>query len=318
MWLAHVRALAPVVDTLARHLAPALADSAARADTLAAVAAAGQPIIPPFDWSDFEMHWSTVYGILAMTALYAYAMLVVRRRRGPGERGDGWRVVSFAAAQLTLFLALNGPMDELSDSYLFSAHMVQHLLLTELWAPLLLLALPGWLQGELLGLGPPGRWLERLTRPLPAFVLFNVVFTAWHLPQLYDWMVADERVHIVAHLLFMATSVLLWWPMIESAPGRSRVSAPVKMLYLALVGVAMMPVAGFISMATVVIYPCYVAAPRVFGLSALADQQLGGLIMWVPGSVAFWAALTAVYFRWAMAKEREELAGLKASPAGGG
>jgi cytochrome c oxidase assembly factor CtaG len=89
------------------------------------------------------------------------------------------------------------------------------------------------------------------------------------------------------------------------------------MLYLALVGVAMMPVAGFISMATVLIYPAYVAAPRVFGLTPLADQQLGGLIMWVPGSVAFWAALTAVYFRWALAKEREELAGLSPQPAPG-
>jgi putative membrane protein len=293
MLLAHAHAAAPAVEAVARHA------------------------IPPFDWSDFELHWSTIYGILAMSALYAWTMGVVRRRRRLAARGDGWRVTSFVAAQLTLFLALNGPMDELSDTYLFSAHMVQHLLLTELWAPLTLLALPGWLQGDLLGLGAPGRWLERLTRLLPAFLLFNVVFTAWHLPLLYDWMVADERVHIVAHLLFMATSILLWWPMIESAPGRRPVSAPVKMLYLALVGVAMMPVAGFISMATVLIYPAYVAAPRVFGLTPLADQQLGGLIMWVPGSVAFWAALTAVYFRWALAKEREELAGLSPQPAPG-
>jgi putative membrane protein len=83
-------------------------------------------------------------------------------------------------------------------------------------------------------------------------------------------------------------------------------SDPAKMLYLALISVPMMPVAAFISLADGILYPWYMAAPRVFGLSPHADQQIGGLIMWVPGSLVFWAAMSVIFFRWALAQEKQE------------
>src|SRR5262245_28814472 len=119
-------------------------------------------------------------------------------------------------------------------------------------------------------------------------------------------MMRNHNVHIATHILFMATAVLLWWPLIESAPGRARMSDPAKMLYLALVSVPMMPVAAFISLADGILYPWYMAAPRVFGLSPHADQQIGGLIMWVPGSLVFWVAMSVIFFRWALAQEKGE------------
>src|SRR5262249_21257283 len=215
------------------------------------------------------------------------------------RRNDGWRVTSYLAAQTVLFFSLNGPVHDLSDDYLFSAHMVQHLLLIEVWAPLLLLSLPDWVQQRLLDWGPPGRALAWLTRPVRAFTIFSVMFAIWHVQLLYGLMMRNHDVHIATHILFMATAVLLWWPLIESAPGTKRMSDPAKMLYLALISVPMMPVAAFISLADRILYPWYMTAPRVFGLTPHADQQIGGLIMWVPGSVVFWVALTVIYFRWA-------------------
>jgi putative membrane protein len=278
-----------------------------RAATEALPRAAGAlRAVPPFSWTDWSIHWSTVYGMAALTLVYATLMFAARRRRGRWEHNDGWRWASFTASQVVLFFSLNGPLHDLSDYYLFSAHMVQHLLLIEVWAPLLLLALPGWMQAKLLDWGWAGRALAALTRPLPAFALFNVAFTIWHTPQLYDLMMRNHDVHIATHLLFMATAILLWWPVIQSAPGRKPLSAPGKMLYLALLGVPMMPVAGFISLADGLLYPWYASSPRVFDLSPHQDQQLGGLIMWVPGSAIFWIAMSAVYFRWALEQERRE------------
>jgi putative membrane protein len=106
--------------------------------------------------------------------------------------------------------------------------------------------------------------------------------------------------------MFMVSAVLLWWPACQCAPGRPQLSGPGKMFYLFLITLPMMPVAAFISLATDLLYPWYAVAPRVFGLSALADQEIGGLIMWVPGNAVLWVAITVIFFRWAMSQEKKE------------
>lgn len=273
----------------------------------------GSPVryLPPFDWAEFGVHWSTVYGIAILTAIYAYWMFVVRPRRGLAGRGDRWRMASYVTAQTVLFFSLNGPLHDLSDEYLFSAHMIQHLLLIEVWAPLLLLSLPGWTQAMLLDWKAPGRALSWATQPIFAFTAFSVMFAIWHVQLLYGLMMRNHDVHIATHLLFMATAVLLWWPLVHTASGRPRLSDPAKMLYLFLITIPMMPVAAFISLADEPLYPWYMVAPRVFGLTPLQDQQIGGLIMWVPGNALLWIAISVIFFRWALSQEKKNRGGEK-------
>jgi putative membrane protein len=258
----------------------------------------------PFEWA-WSLHPSVLLGTGILGALYFYGIGPWRRRRAL-PRAPAWKVASFCGAMLVLLGSLNGPVHDLSDYYLFTAHMVQHLLLTLVFPPLLLAGTPGWLLQPLLR--PPAvRWVARvLTQPLMAAVLFSAAIIVWHLPPFYELMMRDHDVHIVTHLLFMATATLLWWPVMSPVPELPRLGYGLGMLYLFLVGIPMQIVAAMISLAGGVLYPWYSAAPRTWGLSPLDDQQLGGLIMWVPANLYMFLAIGVLFFAWAKESERED------------
>jgi len=242
--------------------------------------------------SGFSVHPSTVAGIGAYAALYIWRC---RRERRSPSRGQ---IAALIAGLSTLFLSLNGPLHDLSDVYLFSAHMVQHLLLTLCVAPLLVGSTPGWMIRPALawpGVGPIARWI---TRPMRCFLIFNVTIAAWHLPPLYNLAMANHPVHIVEHLSFLATAVLMWWPFLSPLPELPRLAYPGQMLYCFLMSIPMSIVAIYIAMADHVLYPAYEAAPRIWGLMPPEDQMIGGLIMWIPGGLFFYAVMTVVFFKW--------------------
>jgi putative membrane protein len=138
-----------------------------------------------------------------------------------------------------------------------------------------------------------------LTRPSGAFATFNVVLVAWHLPPIYNLVMDQHPIHILGHLLMMVASVILWWPVLSPLDELPRAPYPIQMLYLFVVGLPMVMVAIFISMADGPLYPYYAAAPRIWSqLTPRADQHLGGLIMWIPGGMVFLAAISVVFFRW--------------------
>jgi putative membrane protein len=205
-----------------------------------------------------------------------------------------------------LLLSLNGPIHDLSDYYLFSVHMVQHLVLTLVFPPLFLAGLPPWLLRYLLvrrGVRPIARLL---TRPWVAALLFSVTIAVWHLRPFYDLMMRNHEVHIATHLLFMVTATLMWWPVMSPLAELPRLPPLLAMLYLFLVGIPMQLVGALITFADEVLYPWYLAAPRTAGLSPLDDQQLGGLLMWIPGNLWIFAAIGVVFFKWAKEEERDE------------
>jgi len=247
-------------------------------------------------WSSFSVHWSTVIGLGLFGALYEW-----RARRGPRSPDDrvtaGQRAAFFIGVA-TMFLSLNGWLHDLSDSYLFSAHMVQHLLLTLVVAPLFIAGTPGWMLRPVLGwpvIAPALRWA---TRPIPAFAIFNVIIAGWHLPPLYNTAMANHNVHIGEHLMFIAAAVLMWWPVLSPLPELPRLPYPGQMLYLFLMSLPMSVVAVYIAYADTVLYPAYAAAPRIWGITPMADQMIGGLIMWVPGGLFFYGAISVVFFKW--------------------
>jgi putative membrane protein len=251
----------------------------------------------PFEWS-WSLHPSVVLGTALLGALYFCGIGPWRRRRNlpPVPR---WKVASFCGALLVLLGSLNGPMHDLSDYYLFSAHMLQHLLLTLLFPPLLLLGTPGWLLEPLLR-RPGVRGVARvLTHPVTAAVVYTFTIAVWHLAPYYDLMMRDHDVHIATHLMFMAAATLLWWPVMSPAPELPRLGYGLGMLYLFLVGIPMQIVAALITLSDDVLYPWYTAAPRTWGLSPLDDQQLGGLLMWVPANLWMFLAIGVLFLLWA-------------------
>jgi len=257
--------------------------------------------------SRFSVHASTVIGILALAALYEWRSRV--HRRAGGEPLGRAKPTVLAIALITLFLSLNGWLHDLSDSYLFSAHMVQHLVLALVVAPLLIMATPGWMLRPALawrGVGAVARWL---TAPAHCFVIFNVVLAAWHLPPMYEYAMAHHAIHIVQHLCFMTAAVLMWWPVLSPLPELPRLSYPGQMLYLFLLSIPMSLVAVCIGYADHVLYPWYASAPRIWGITPMQDQMIGSLIMWIPGGLFFFAIISVVFYKWQQVDGDETTAG---------
>ena len=252
----------------------------------------------PFVWG-WSSHPSVLIGAAVLGALYLYGTGPWRRRHLPGARVSGWQTASFFGALLSIVLSLNGPMHDLSDYYLFSVHMLQHLVLTLLMPPLFILGIPGWLVSPLLRPAPVLRFARFLTHPLVAALLFSVTLMLWHTVPFYDLMMRNHDVHIATHLMFMVTAVIMWWPVLGSAPELPRLPEGLQMLYLFLVSIPMQIVAALIAMADEVLYAWYAETPRTWGLSALQDQQIGGLLMWVPGNLWIFGAIGIIFFRWA-------------------
>jgi putative membrane protein len=244
--------------------------------------------------TEFTVHWSTVIGLAGAGALYLW-----RARQAPSRHSptSSQRTLFFAGLAL-IFFALNGWLHDLSDYYLFSAHMVQHLALTLVVPPLLIMGTPGWMLRPALawrGVGAAARWA---TAPVHAFLLFNVVIAVWHLPPMYEYAMEHHNVHIVQHLCFMISAVLMWWPIVSPLPELPRLSYPGQMLYLFLMTIPMSLVAVCIGYSGEVLYPAYASAPRLWGISPLQDQLIGALLMWVPGGFFFFTIISVVFFKW--------------------
>lgn len=252
----------------------------------------------PYEWA-WSLHPSVVLGTGLLGALYFYSIGPWRRASGAGPAASPGQILSFCTALIVLLVSLNGPMHDLSDYYLFSIHMVQHLLLTLVFPPLLLAGLPGWLLRPLLAFRGVLPALRVLTHPWVAALLFSASIIIWHLVPFYDLMMRDHEVHIATHLMFMVTATLMWWPVMSPVPELPRLPAGLAMLYLFLVGIPMQVVAAVITFADEVLYQWYAIAPRTFGLSPLDDQKLGALLMWVPGNLLLFGAISVVFFRWA-------------------
>jgi len=259
--------------------------------------------VAQIDWTGWSVHWSTVIGIAALGALYLW-----RASKAPGAgTPSGAQKLSFFSGLFVMFISLNGPLHDLSDSFLFAAHMVQHLILTLLIPPLLIGGTPGWMLRPLIRPMSVRAVAKFVTRPAICYLIFNLVIIGWHLPVFYNAAMANHNIHIGEHLMFMASAVLLWWPFMSPMPELPRLSYPAQLLYCFLTTLPMSVVAIYITMADHVLYPAYASAPRIWHLTPMMDQRIGGLIMWVPGSIVFYVLMSVVFFKW-VARGEDSLA----------
>jgi putative membrane protein len=254
-------------------------------------------------WRDWSWEPSVILGCLLLAGLYLGAAgpwrRGLQRRAGLAEtplpRG---KMVWFLGGVVVVLLALISPLDEIGDTYLFSAHMLQHLLLILGAAPMLLLGTPGWMLAGLLRNSLVRRSAGWLTNPVVAFLIFNFNFAAWHFPAMYQATLLNENIHILEHLSFLVTAVLNWWPVIGPAAELRRLPYPGQMLYLFLEAIPGTVLGAIFVFADGPLYPFYVSAGGLFGLSPDVDQQLGGLIMGTLSSLMYLAALGGVFMAW--------------------
>jgi|SRR5579863_2617409 len=255
-----------------------------------------------------EWNWqpSIIGGTLLILALYVYAVGPFREKFFPGEEFSMGKAVAFVIGVNLIFLSLFTALDELGDRYLFSAHMLQHLILTMVGPPLMLIGIPGWLIQPLLRNRIILKIGKVLTHPAVAFTLFNVDLWLWHAPLLYDATLLNETLHILEHLTFIVFGVIFWWPMFSPVKeGLPRLSTGGQILYLFFGSMPMVLLGAGLTFAPP-LYTPYINAPRVWGLSPATDQQLGGLLMWVPVSLYIIVIMSILFIRWMQRQEREQ------------
>lgn len=233
--------------------------------------------------------------LLLATLLYGLAVGPLRERIAPGTRFPRGRAALFYSAIGLTFLAEASPLHDLAERHLFSAHMVQHLALSYLVAPLFLWGVPAWLWRSLL-VGHLFTPLVRLlTHPLIAFALFNVFFSLWHLPVIYEGALHNSTLHHFEHVVFLGISLLLWWPLMSPLPELPRLPYAGQILYLMGMPIAQLPVFAAVTFATGPLYATY-AASTLF--DPHTDQALGGVLMKVGGLIAFGVPFIVIFWRW--------------------
>jgi putative membrane protein len=244
----------------------------------------------------------TVYvGLLLLAGAYAG---IARGRADLGRR----QTLYFGLGILTIWAALETPLDIVADHNLQSVHMLQHVLIGLVAPPLLLLGVSPSMAATLARV--PGA--RALTEPIPAQVAFAIVMGAWHLPALYSLTLQSEAVHVVEHLTFMATGTLFWWPVISATAAQShwRLSDAGRVLYLLFGTVPADTVSVILMFSHSPFYAFYVSAPRLLsGLDPLTDQVLAGVVLMAIGKLSSLVAILEIVFRW-LARARADEAAL--------
>jgi putative membrane protein len=252
---------------------------------------------------EFHVHPEVIIIGGALLLGYVHAL----RRWGPifHPRPDdppatGKQKVLFVSGVLTYLVAVGWPLHDIADQYLYSAHMVQHVLIGYLAPPLLLLGTPEWLGRALFGRGLAGRVYARLTRPLVAALAFNIAIAFIHWPLVVDTMVRNEAFHIGTHVLLFGTALLAWSSLCSPLPEvRGRLSEPAKMLFIFTMTLLPTIPASFLTFGETPLYPIYAETPNLLGLDARDDMQLAGLIMKSVVGLVLWIIISVMFFRWA-------------------
>jgi putative membrane protein len=249
-----------------------------------------------------------VYVLVAfLIGAYVYMVRVI----GPSAVAPGEpvvrrkHVVCFVAAMVMLFLASTWPLHQIGEQYLYSMHMVQHMVLSYFMPPLVLMATPEWLLRTLIGDGGLYRVLRWLTRPVIAAVTFNAMVIVTHIPGVVNHSVQSAPLHYTLHLLLVMTALIMWMPIVGPFQ-ELQISYGAKMIYLFALSVVPVVPAGWLTFAEGAVYKVYDEPVRVWGMSVTDDQQFAGAIMKVGGSIYLWTIIVFMWFKRFGAGWREE------------
>ena len=260
-------------------------------DGAVTLAAAGHP----------EIHWLqdplSLVPVAVLVVVYVRRFRAVRREDGHTARGAGaGHALAFAGGVAALVLALASPLDGLGEDYLFSAHMLQHVLLGDVAPVLLLLSLSRVLlrpvTRRLMGVE---RALGPLASPVTGLVLWLALMYLWHVPALYEAAIEHPVVHLVEHASFFTAGVAVWWPLIQPLPMRRRLTGLWTVAYIGCAKFGLAALGLYLTWSGNLLYDHYAGLPRIWGLDPIEDQNAGGAIMMVEQSLTFVIALVALF-----------------------
>jgi putative membrane protein len=242
-----------------------------------------------------------------------YVVIYLRRffqaREEAGGRGAGpLQFAAFIGAVLVLLIALVSPVDALGEDYLFSMHMVQHILLGDIAPLLVLLSLSRVimrpLTRRLMGIE---RALGPFAHPATGIVVWLTMIYVWHIPAMYDAALNHSGIHALEHTCFFFGGIALWWPLIQPVPMRHKLTGLGVFAYLVSAKISIGLLGIFLTWSHGVAYPYYEHVPRIWGLSAIEDQNLGGAIMMVEQSIVLVIAFVVLFIRMLLQSEQDEL-----------
>jgi putative membrane protein len=263
-------------------------------------------------WQAHAEVWVLVLGVLV---LGVYAVRVI----GPKVVPPGRPIVTrrqrgfFWTGLFLLWLVSDWPVHDIAEEYLFSVHMVQHLVLSLVVPPLFLLATPTWLARLIVPEGSAAyRWIMRLTRPLVAGILFNLVIAVIHIPGVMNASIETGPLHYGIHVLVVTSAFIMWTPVCGPFPER-RMAMPAQMVYLFLMSVLPTIPAAWLTFAEGTVYKAYDASFRLWGVSPASDQQAAGLLMKLVGGFYLWGIIFTIFVRWAKRHAEADAAGITVS-----
>lgn len=258
-----------------------------------------------------QLHWHTepllLITLLGVGWLYALAVGPLRKQIASNVSFHLSTTILFYSGLFVTYIAVGSPLDQLGEQFLFSAHMMQHMLLIYAATTLFIFGTPSWLIDWIL----QPRWLKKtmlvLTHPACGGLLFTFVYTVWHVPALYELALYDKRVHILEHWTMFGLGFIMLWPYLTTSKTVPRRSYGVRMLAIFLLMIGQLPVFAFLSFAGEAIYPTYIWAPRIIDLDPLNDQILGGIIMKIVNMGFSLTILGISFYQWSRS-ENEDVA----------
>jgi putative membrane protein len=253
--------------------------------------------------------WQPHPDVWLLIALFAVGYAVAINRLGPRLAPPGrpvvtrFQVASFTAGVIALWIASDWPIHDVAERYLFSVHMVQHVAYSIIAAPLLLIGTPAWLARWLLS----PRWLlagvRFASRLVPATILFNLVVIVTHTPVVVNAALEHALLHFAVHTLIFLSSIIVWMPLLSPLPEVPRLPPLGRMLFLFLQSIVPTIPASFLTFGAHPLYRFYEKVPRLWGISAITDMQVAGVIMKIGVGFTLWVIIAILFFRWYAAEE---------------
>jgi putative membrane protein len=244
----------------------------------------------------FHVHLDVLAILGGLTVAYLGSARL--HERETGERLEPRRRARFLGGVAAMLVGAMWPIHDLAEGYLYSVHMVQHMLFSFVAAPLLVTGTPAWMWRALLRPAPLWRLWAFLTRPVVAMIVANGVLLFIHWPAVVDLSVRSELAHLSLHALLLGSSIVMWWPVLSPLPELPPISRPAQLLYLFFQSLAPTIPASFLTFGTTPLYPIYATFPRIWGIDPLTDQMIAGLVMKLVGGAILWVMIAAIFFRW--------------------
>ncbi|GIP34826.1 cytochrome c oxidase assembly protein [Paenibacillus sp. J2TS4] len=258
---------------------------------------------------DFFALWRPdIFLLMVLVGIvYFYFMGPGRKLFAESEPVSGGTKALMITALGVFYIAQGTPINFYGHSFLFSSHMLQMSLIYLVFPPLFYLGLPHWFVKSIIEIKWIKPWLYRVTHPLISVIIFNALFSFYHIPTIFNYMMEYHGLHLIYHWVLMVTAFQMWFPIFVKDPKWARVNGLQKMVYMFANGVLLTPACALLIFTQVLVYDVYVGAPQTLSfLPPIDDQQMGGVVMKIMQEIVYGIVLAYSFFEWYRSERKKE------------